>query len=281
MRRILDLQGEFKSLGQFKENMDRLQEQATVSFTSMKALKKISDRAGEIAILADGTKSRDQLNAYASEMTQMLHQAVQLANSRNRGDYIFAGTLTDQKPFDAVVNVSGQITSVSYNGNTTVAEVGISEGVKLSAQVPGANTSGSGPRGLLQDSNSGADFFAHLISLQNHLLAGDTTTIASADRGNLSKDEENFIFHFGTNGAMQARLEASQSGVAARSLSIENLVSKEADADLSETLVRLNETQNAYRAALQSGGAVGIHFASSFCRGCKLWMRCLSFAPRR
>lgn len=256
MRRVLDLQNEFKSLGQFKENVERLKEQANASFSAMNALKKLSDRAGEIATLADGTKSRDQLNAYASEVTQMLHQAVQLANTKHRGDFLFAGTLSDQKPFEPTVNASGQITGVAFNGNTSVPEVEVSEGVTVSAHVPGANTTGSGSRGLLADSRYGSDFFAHLISLQNNLLAGNTGAINTTDRTNLENDEENFIFHFGTNGAMQARLEATLNSVSSRSASIEKLVSHEADADLAQTLVRLNETQNAYRAALQSGGSI-------------------------
>jgi flagellar hook-associated protein 3 FlgL len=38
--------------------------------------------------------------------------------------------------------------------------------------------------------------------------------------------------------------------------SIEPLVSNEVDVDLAESLVRLNEIQNAYTAALQAGGTL-------------------------
>ena len=37
---------------------------------------------------------------------------------------------------------------------------------------------------------------------------------------------------------------------------LEKLVSKEADADLTETIVRLTQTQTAYQAALQSAGRI-------------------------
>ena len=193
---------------------------------------------------------------YAAEVSQLLQQGVQQANAKNRGDYLLAGTRTDQPPFVAATNASGQITSVNYQGNTSLAESEIAEGVTLTAQALGANTSGTGPRGLITDSRAGADLFGHLIALQNHLLAGDTAAIATTDRPQLARDEENLIFHLGTNGAIQSRLEASQSLAAHRALSLEGLTSQEADADLAQTLVRLNQTQNAYQAALQSGATM-------------------------
>lgn len=256
MRRVLDLQAEAKSVGQYDSNITRLKDSASAAFAGMKSLKTLSDRAGEIATLADGTKSPDQLAAYANEIDQMLQQTLQVANTRHGGDFIFAGTRNDHSPFVATTDASGRITSVAYNGNASVASSEISDSVTLSAQTVGANASGTGPRGLLADSRTGADFFQHLISLRDHLTAGDTAAVASTDRGNLSKDEDNFIYHYGTNGAIQARLEAAGADAQVRTQSIETLVSKEADADLAATIVRLNETQNAYRAALQSGGTI-------------------------
>ena len=145
------------------------------------------------------------------------------------------------------------MTSVTYQGNQTVPESEISEGVTLAAQVVGSNTSGSGPRGLITDTRLGADLFNHLISLQNHLLAGDAAAIASTDQKAFANDEENLGAHIGNNGAVQARLEAAAAIASTRADSLEIQVSKEADADLPETLVRLNQTQNAYQVALQSG----------------------------
>jgi flagellar hook-associated protein 3 FlgL len=256
MRRVLDLQSEAKSVGQYQANIDRLQEQTVTTYSAIKAMKQLSDRAGEIATLADGTKSPEQLRTYAAEVNQLLQQAVQLANSKNRGDYLFGGTNSNQTPFTATQDANGNVTAVTYGGNTSVAEAEIAEGVTFSAQTLGANTSGAGPRGLVTDSRSGADFFNHLISLQQHLNAGDTTAIANTDRASLAKDEDNFIFHFGTNGALQSRLEAARSVANGRSASLELLVSNEADADLATTLVKLGETQNAYKAALQTGSTI-------------------------
>jgi flagellar hook-associated protein 3 FlgL len=256
MRRVLDLQAESRRVEQYRRNIGVLQEGAQAAYAVLKGLKKISDRANEIAVLADGTKSPEQLTVYAGEITQLIKQAAELANTKHRGDHLFAGTKTNQPPFVVTANAAGQVTAVTYQGNTSIAESEIAENTTLSVQTPGANASGAGPTGLLADSRSGADLFAHLISLQNNLLAGNTTAIQSTDKAQLLKDEDHLILQMAGNGAVQSRLEATENLARSRTLTLESQVSKEADADLAQTLVRLTETQNAYRAALQSGGTI-------------------------
>ncbi len=256
MQRVLDLQAEATGLAQFEKNISFLQEKSGASFEIMRGLKKISDRMGEIATLADGTKSPQELKIYAAEVTQLIQQSVELVNGKHRGDYLFGGTRTDQPPFVAAFDASGNATGVAYLGNTDAPEVEVSGGTLLSVQLPGANTTGAGTRGLLADSRTGADFFAHMIALQDHLLAGDTASITATDLPALRADEENLIYQMGTNGAVQMRLEASANQASSRSLSVDGLVSQETDADLAETLVHLSQTQTAYQAALQSGAQI-------------------------
>lgn len=256
MRRVMDMQGEAGLVQQHLRNVSRDQELATASFASIKSLKRVADRAGEIATLADGLKSAGELRALASEVDQLLQESVQLANAQNRGDYLFSGTRVDQPPFVLTLDAEGMVTGVTYQGNASVPEHEIAPGVTLSVQAPGANTSGSGGRGLVTDSRTGADLFAHLITLRDQLRSGDTTSIQATTRSQLEADADNLIHHLGTNGALQARLETSKAVLTQRGQMLEALVSKEADADLAETLVRLTEVQTAYQAALQSGGSI-------------------------
>jgi flagellar hook-associated protein 3 FlgL len=256
MRRVMDMQVDGRSVDQYLRNISRNQELAMASFAPLKALKSVVDRASEIATLADELKSPEELRAYAAEVNELIQQAVQLMNSQNRGDYIFGGTRADAPPFVMTRDGNGQVTDVTYSGNTTLAENEIASGVTLTAQSLGANSSGTGPRGVVTDSRVGADLFNHLISLRDHLLAGDAEAIATTDRAHLAKDEDNLIFHLGTNGAIQSRLETVKGIMTSRRESTEALISKEADADLAETLVRLSEVQTAYQAALQSGGSI-------------------------
>jgi len=157
MQRVLNLQAESLSNTQYQNNIAALQNKATSTYGAINGLKTISDRAGEIATLADGTKSPQDLAAYATEVNGLIQQAVQLANTKYQGDYILAGTTTGAAPFVATTDSSGNVTAVTYQGNTSVAQ---SEIAQMSPPRPdlGANTTGSGPRGLITDSRYGADF---------------------------------------------------------------------------------------------------------------------------
>lgn len=256
IRRVLELQTEAKSLHQYENNISRLETQSEGTFSAIKALKTLSDRAGEIATLADGTDTQDSLNDYATQVNQLIHQAVQLANTKLDNNYIFAGTASDQPPFVTITDANGEVTSVSYQGNESVAESEITSVVTISVQVLGVNNSGSGPRGLFEDSRTGADFFNHLISLRDHLVAGDTNAIVNTDFAQFDQDEQNIISQIATNGALKERLLTAKSIASDRGFSVEKLISQSADADLAQTLVRLSETQTAYTAALQSGGLI-------------------------
>ena len=255
-RRTLDMQGEGRAEAQYRQNLDRLDELAKANFQVMKGLTTISDRAGELAILADGAKSPAQLETYGIEVTQLLKQAVQLANTKFRGGYLLSGTRSDQPPFVLSSNAAGQVTGVTYQGNDATAESEVAEGVTVAAGSLGANATGTGPRGLITDTRFGADFFNHLIALQDNLNAGDAAAITATTRPNLLKDEDNLILHFGINGTLQARLESMRGLSQTRSDSLEVMVSREVDADLAQTLVQLSQTQTAYQAALQSGATI-------------------------
>jgi flagellar hook-associated protein 3 FlgL len=256
MRRVLDMQARSQSVGQYRTNIAQLQEMATASYNGIQAIKTISDRASEIATSVDGTTSKDALATYATEVTQLIQQAVQSANTQWQGNYIFGGTQNNQPPFTVATDASGNVSSVTYQGNASTTSAEIAQKETVSVEVPGANSTGSGARGLVSDTRSGADLFSHLISLQNHLLAGDTTAITSTDLPNLGKDEDNILYQVSNNGAVQSQLEAADAVASDQQSSLGTLVSREADADLSQTLVRLNETQSAYQAALQSGAMI-------------------------
>jgi flagellar hook-associated protein 3 FlgL len=256
MQRVLNLQAESLSNTQYQNNIAALQNKATSTYGAINGLKTISDRAGEIATLADGTKSPQDLAAYATEVNGLIQQAVQLANTKYQGDYILAGTATGAAPFVATTDSSGNVTAVTYQGNTSVAQSEIAPNVTATAQTLGANTTGSGPRGLITDSHYGADFLNHLIALRNDLQAGNTAAIAATDHPALAKDEDNFLFHISANGTLQAQLTATNNLAAQHGTDLDGQISQNRDADIAQTITQLKQAQTAYSAALQSGSSI-------------------------
>ena len=256
MRKVLDLQAEMKTLRQFDQNISTLKDTLDSSFAAMKGVKGISDRAGEIATLSDGLRTAAEMTTYGTEVNQLLERAVQLANTRHQSSFLFAGTANDEAPYVATRNASGLITAVTYQGNADVPEVEIADGISVAVAVPGENSTGAGVQGLFTDSRTGADFFNHLISLRDHLQAADSASVRATDMSALADDEDNILFHFGNTGAVQTRLDVASSLAQSRARSLEGLVSQESDADLAQTMVSLSEIQNAYTAALKTGGSI-------------------------
>lgn len=251
-RRLMDLQSQAGAVAQYQKNIGRLQDASTAGFTSLRAVQKVSSRAGEIATLAGGLKTPESLHAYAAEIDTLIHQAVTELNRKQGDGYLFGGTKSDQPPFVAETDANGDITAVTYQGNAEANASEIAEGVTLSVTVPGANTTGTGPTGLVSDSRSGADLFNHLIALRDNLRTGNTQAIADTNRAELQNDENHFLGQIGEFGATQARLESAASSARERGTAITAESSREGDADLAETLVRITETQTAYQATLQS-----------------------------
>ncbi|MCS7091466.1 MAG: hypothetical protein RMN51_05400 [Verrucomicrobiota bacterium] len=256
MQRILGLHVETASLRQYRSNLAKLEERIHVAFDALKSLKILLDRAGELATLADGTRSPRELRTYATEVTQLVQQAVQVLNQKHRDTYLFGGTRTDQPPFALTLDANGRVTSVVYRGNMDTAAVPIDTQVTLTVDIPGANTSGTGPLGLTADNRSGVDLLRDLIALQDSLLAGDTQAIAQTVRPALLRDEAHLLTHISNQSALIARIQSAVSLTDRRLQALDQAVSREADADLAETLVRLNQVQAAYQAALQSGATI-------------------------
>jgi flagellar hook-associated protein 3 FlgL len=255
-RRVMDWQAESASVAQFQKNIVSGQNQATAVFAAVRSLKTVSDRAGEIVTRADSLKSQVELTAFADEVTQLIKQAVEAANRKENGSFLFGGTRNDQPPFVMTTDANGRVTGVTYQGGQDLAETEIAPGTSIATSVVGANSTASGPRGLITDGATNADFFNHLISLQNHLLAGDTGAIASTDATQLRADETNLLNHISGNGVLQSRLETTAAIMKDRASALDSNVSQAADADFAQTLVQFNATQNAYQAALQSGAKI-------------------------
>src|SRR5579862_2518075 len=120
MAQALSLEADNSTTAQYAQNISTLQTTANTAYDALQQLKTISDRAGEIATLADGTKTPAEIQSYATEVNQLIQQAVQLANQKQGNDYIFSGTKSDAPPFTSTTDANGIVTSVTYQGNTSV-----------------------------------------------------------------------------------------------------------------------------------------------------------------
>jgi flagellar hook-associated protein 3 FlgL len=238
--RILTMDTERGQLEQFNNNVDRALGVAQASFSGLQNIKQISDRAGELATLGASATDPSALSAYAAEVDQLLQQAVQLANAKQGNDYLYAGNKLDTAPFVTVPPTGNPITAVSYVGSTVASDVPTVKISESASVTPGTT---------VQTNQDIAGFLQHLITLRDTLKSGGNL---DAVRTQLTTDEDSIVNALSENGAIQTRIEISQTQNQDRLTTLERLVSSEADVDLPETITRLNQASVAYQAALQS-----------------------------
>ena len=241
--RVLNLESEQRQLAQFQANASRALELSQASYSGLRAIKKVSDRATEIGTLGAGAINPASARAYASELNQLIEQTVQLTNSRFGHDYLYAGTAVGSPPFVATRDAAGQLTSVAYAGDSARAAIPLSEATNLAP-----NTDGPTNLGL-------RDFVNQLVALRDALQINSATGVTAAQT-DLITTEDLLVSSIAEHGGVQTRIEATQSQQQDRVSSLEALVSGETDSDLPSTIVRLNQAQLAYQAALQSAATI-------------------------
>jgi len=240
---VIELQGQSNQLQQFDANATQALNVANASYAGLSSLQQIYDRASQLGALGTSAVDGTSQQAHATEVDQLIQQAVQVGNTQLGSSYLFAGTADSSPPIAATTNASGTITAVSYAGNSGATPIPISE---TSTVVPG--TSG--------ETNSGiADFINNLISLRDALQSGGATGISAAN-SNLSASEDVITTAVADNGAVQARIQSDQTQQQALASQDATMISNAADADLPTLMVQLNQAQLAYQAALQSSASV-------------------------
>jgi len=247
--RVIAYDTESRQLTQFQSNATRALEVSQATYSGLQNIKTISDRAGEIATLGAGTSSSDSNNAYAQEVNQLIEQAVQLGNAKLGNDYLYSGTSVATAPFtatrDNVVGspTYGEITGVTYNGNLAQANIKLSELSGISAGSSGATNTGIG------------DFINNLVALRNALTSGSSATVSTVQT-TLEGSENVLVNSLSEQGAVQLRIQVSQSQQSNRATDLQKLVSNETDADMATSVTQLSQTSTAYQAALASASKI-------------------------
>lgn len=242
--RVLNQQSELRRVDQFDLNAQRAYEISQATFAGLKDIKQISDRAGELATLGRAPTSPEALQAYSTEINQLIEQLVQVGNTRLGNDYIFAGTKVDAPAFSVTRDVvSGDITAATYDGDTAQATIPLSEVASVSPFASSATN------------QSVRDLLTQLVGLRDALATNDSAGIATA-QASLVAGEDTFVSALANTGAVQTRIEVNRAQQQARGDSLVGLVSSETSADLPDTIVRLNQSQVAYQAALQSAANI-------------------------
>lgn len=244
MSSVLNLVSESQEEAQYSANANTALQISQASYSGLDQFNTLSNSVDEIAQEgASSTANASQLQEYATQIDSYLQQAVQLGNSQFEGNYLYSGTADDQPPFQTTVGSSGQITAVSYVGNTSQASIPVSSSSRISP-----TTSGETNQAL-------AGFMNQLIALRDALQNNDSSGIASA-QSDLSASGETIIAAAADSSAVQSAIQSVQSQATSLQQTLNTTISGDSSADVAVTDTQLTQAQTAYQAVLESSARI-------------------------
>ncbi|NMB25628.1 MAG: flagellar hook-associated protein FlgL [Firmicutes bacterium] len=200
----------------------------------------ILQRARELAVYgANGTLPEDSMEAIAKEIDELIHHAVQVANSTYTDSYIFGGQEITRPPF-AMVETDGNITDVTFQGGGKPVTVEIGPSSRLDINMPG-----------------GVAFekaFQHLITLRDRLRGADggQQQISEESIGDIEDSISEVLRHQAEIGAKTKRLEITKSRLEGLDINLQTLISKTEDIDVAQSIMEYKMYENQYRLALDT-----------------------------
>jgi flagellar hook-associated protein 3 FlgL len=240
---VIQEESQSNQLAQFNQNGTQAISVANASYAGLSSLTQIFDRATELATEGTGTLGASANAGYADEMTQLVQQAVTVANSQSDGNYLFAGTAVSTKPFTTTTDSSGNISAVTYVGNNEQTAIPLSA---TSSVTP--STSGTTNAGM-------ATMINNMIAVANALSSGDAAAVQSAATA-LNGSEDVLSNAVADNGAVQLGIQSQQTQEQSNATEVSSLISTQTDANLPTIITQLDQAQLAYQAAMETAAKV-------------------------
>ncbi|HOK62343.1 MAG TPA: flagellar hook-associated protein FlgL [Soehngenia sp.] len=191
---------------------------------------------------ANGTLSEDDRNAITEEVKIKVGELADVLNTNFDGRYIFSGTKTTDKPFNA---------ALEYQGNDKNIKREISTGVEVELAVDGEEFTTLN-KGQL-DEQKLSDLLKNIITA---LEDGDSDALSGKLLGDLDKHIDNILSFRSKIGAISNRLDAAKERNEAENLNLKNLLSQREDIDLAQKYTEANTLNSVYLASLSIGAKI-------------------------
>ena len=238
---IVSLKGTLALVDQRLRNIGFGQTRLQTADSTLGEASTVLARIKELAVAARSDTNDAAARArIAQEVRQLQQQLVSLGNAQANGQYVFAGTKTDQPPF---LMSAGDV--VTYQGNDEIQSVQVGEGETVQTTVPGSQIF-SGPT-----SNTFTTIKNLLASLETNDVAGIEAGIGGLDTGLTQVTDAQ-----GRIGALENRLDSTTSSLQGFKQNATTALSGVEDADLTQTLTEFSQQQLAFQAAAQTASRI-------------------------
>lgn len=240
---VLTEQAANNQLSTYQNNITDAQAKLNSSVSTLNQVSSLLTQAKDLGL--EGSNSGVTPSAYqamGAQVTSILNEVVQLANTQQNGQYLYGGTASPTiTPF--TVNAQGQVV---YNGSNQALSESIGQGQQVQTLYAGNQVFQS------------PDLFQTLASLSNALsnvnnlsspaqIAAIQQTLTGLDNANT-----NVLNVVGQQSASLQNLQAVSSQIQNVQLQTQQQIGNVQNADISQVVVNLQEQQNMLEATLYS-----------------------------
>jgi flagellar hook-associated protein 3 len=195
--RVVTLSSQGNSLENYINNLADMIDTLGLSSTAIQDIESaLTDTKVRLTQVIGGIYHQETRERVAAGINDILEQVVSLANTRNMGQYLFGGNNTTTAPY-LVERTNGEITAVTYQGDSENRQVEVAPGIKSSAFSVGSDIFGSNDRSdpvFLGD--TGAKAGTGTSNIQ-----GNTWLTVSGTAGNYTLSIDDGLSTFNTDGA--------------------------------------------------------------------------------
>ncbi|WP_018754751.1 flagellar hook-associated protein FlgL [Paenibacillus terrigena] len=223
---------------QYQKNMDAAKSYVEHTDTVMGQINDLMQRASELTVRGvSGSNPQSALDAISAELGGLYDTLLTLGNDQMNGKYIFNGQMTDVEPYQA----GGESTDTQKINFQSAA------GVLIPINVSGNEVFGEG--------TDPDNMFTVIKSIQTAFKNGDQTTA----RGLMSQLQgrfDKFLDVRSEVGARSNRIDLMDNRLKDLNTNLTELQSKTEDADMAETIIKLQTQESVYQASLSSGAKI-------------------------
>lgn len=247
--KALKLRTDVSEIAQYKRNTDDATAWMDITEATMGQMTEIVHRMKEITNqAANGTNTADDLAKIREEASQLKTQLISLGNATYAGRYIFSGYKTD-KPLlndDGTFNVDVITTDEKIR-----FEIGMGDDININ--VPGGDLFNAG--GDAYADGSTGSFVSTFDQVLSAMQLDDKTELSNL-LGNLDDQLGNLLRVRAGLGARMNRVELTANRLEDDNVNFTKLMSKNEDVDIAESIMKLQNEENVYKASLSTGARV-------------------------
>jgi flagellar hook-associated protein 3 FlgL len=187
------------------------------------------------------TSTADTNATLAQQAGSVLQEMVGLADTNEGGRYIFAGDSDQQPPYTVDLTQTPPVSAYEGSAATRVAQHpdGSTFAVSLNAQT------------IFDSSDPTTNVFSAITNLQTALANNDTAAIQTANAG-LSKIGDYLNQQLAFYGNVQDKITQATNYASTQQTQLQTQIANLQDADLTSSILTLNQDQTQETAALQS-----------------------------